>query len=77
MNIDLPNSPPVNPDTVFATVYEASTSGELGQKITRRGLYYEASLTDSDLLDQVMPNGSRLTGHFNNGDFTPGMKSNI
>ena len=71
VRIELPISEPVNPDSVFATVNEANASYELGRKITRGGLYYEASSNHPGFLEQVKPDGSRLTGRFNNGVFTP------
>ena len=69
VHVELPVSRPVKPASVFAAVNEASASYDLSQKITGGRLYYEASPQRPGLLDQVMPDGSRLTGHFNNGVF--------
>ena len=71
VRVELPDSQPVNPEVVFAAVDKASAAGTFGQQITRGGLYYEASKNRPGLLDRVMPDGSRLTGRFNNGSFVP------
>jgi len=71
VHIELPDSRPLNPVDVFAVVDKASSTGVSGQQITRGGLYYEASQSQSGLLDQVMPDGSRHTGRFSNGEFLP------
>lgn len=71
VRIELPESKPVNPDGVFAAVDKARSTGELGQQITRAGQYYEASQGRPGLLDRVMTDGSRQSGHFRNGEFLP------
>lgn len=69
VRVEVPESKPINPEQVFAEVDKASSSGQLGQQITRGALYYEASQSRPGLLDQVMPDGRRCTGHFSNGSF--------
>lgn len=69
VRIELPDSKPLNPENVFAAVDKASSTGKSGRQITRGGLYYEASQNRPGLLDQVMPDGSRLSGRFSNGKF--------
>lgn len=54
---------------VFAAVESANAGGQLGQKITQGYAYFVASATQPGLLDKVMPNGQRETGHFENGLF--------
>jgi len=68
VHIDIPKATSVKPEQIFAAVDKASATG---QAVSHGSLYYEASKTHSGLLDQVMPDGSRLTGHFTNGVFTP------
>jgi len=69
VRIELPDSQPINPQQVFSAVDKASSSGGLGQQISRSGLYYEASKSRPGLLDRVLANGSRQTGRFDNGIF--------
>jgi len=71
VRVELPESRPVDSEQVFAAVDKASGKKQSGQKITRGHVYYEASLSRAGLLDQVMPDGSRRSGHFRNGEFTP------
>jgi len=71
VQIDLPNFKPINASQVFAAVDEVNSAEQLGSAITRSTLYYEASLSRPGLLDQVMPDGSRQTGHFQDGKFSP------
>lgn len=71
VHIEIPATQPVNPENVFEMVDKASSSEQAGQQITRGVLYYEASKSRPGLLDQVMPDGTRLTGHFSNGSFMP------
>lgn len=59
----------IEPTEIFVAVDNASGNGQLGQQITRGNVYFEASLSKPGLLDKVMPNGQRLTGHFENGLF--------
>jgi len=54
---------------IFSAVEKARSSGQLGQQITRRRTYFEASLTMADLLDRVTPDGQRQTGRFENAVF--------
>ncbi len=71
IHIQIPASQPVNPENIFAAVDKASSTKKLGQQITRRALYYEASKSHPGLLDQVKPDGSRRAGHFSGGSFLP------
>ena len=71
VRVELPDSQPVDPEKVFAAVEEASSSYQPGNKITRGGLYYEASKSRPGLLDRVMPDGIRQSGHFIDGSFVP------
>ncbi|HEB86693.1 MAG TPA: hypothetical protein ENI68_06735 [Gammaproteobacteria bacterium] len=71
VHIRIPASQPVNPEELFAAVDKAISTGKPGRRITRDTLYYEASKSRPGLLDQVMPDGTRRTGHFNSGSFLP------
>lgn len=62
-------SAPVNPDEVFAAVEQARKDGSLSRAVNRARVSYEASLTHPGLLDRVLPNGHRDSGHFRNGEF--------
>lgn len=69
VHIEIPTTQPVDPENVFEMVDKASSKS--GQQITRDVLYYEASKSRPGLLDQVMPDGIRRTGHFSKGSFMP------
>ena len=69
VRIETPEMASVDPIDVFTSVNQKRGSGKLGQSITRNAVYYEASENRVGLLDQVMPDGSRKTGHFSNGEF--------
>ncbi len=69
VRVELPESQPINPEQVFVAVEEASTSYQLGNKVTHGGLYYEASKNRPGLLDRIKPDGARQTGRFENGSF--------
>lgn len=71
VRVELPDSQPIDSKKVFAAVEEASSSYHLGNKVTRGSLYYEASKSRPGLLDRIMPDGVRQTGHFENGSFVP------
>jgi len=71
VHVDLPESQPINPEQVFSAVEAAGSSGELGRQITHGGLYYEASKSRPGMLDRVLPDGTRQTGHFESGLFVP------
>lgn len=69
VQIDIAAPARVDPFNVFEAVNNARSAGELGKTITQAQTYYEASITKSGLLDKVMPDGQRQTGHFENGVF--------
>jgi len=71
IHVQIPVSHPVNPDGIFAAVDKANSTGKSRQQMTRATLYYETSKNQPGLLDQVMPDGTRRTGHFRNGSFLP------
>ncbi len=64
-------SAPVNPNEVFAAVEQARTDGSLHQAVSQARERYEASQTHPGLLDRVLPDGHRETGHFRDGKFVP------
>ena len=64
-------STPVNPDEVFTAVEQARQDGALRDAVSRSQVIYEASQTHPGLLDRVLPNGHRESGHFRNGEFIP------
>jgi len=64
-------SAPVNPDEVFAAVEQARQDGTLRHAVSRSQVIYETSQTHPGLLDRVLPNGRRHSGHFRNGEFIP------
>ncbi len=71
VRVELPDSKAVNADQVFAAVDKASLSQDPGKTISRDAPYFESSQSRPGLLDQVMPDGSRQTGHFKEGKFWP------
>lgn len=71
VHVEIAESKAINPEQIFTEVEKASASGQLGRKITRNALFYEASITHPGMLDQVMPDGSRRIGSFSNGLFLP------
>ena len=62
-------SEPVSSDEVFAAVEQARQNGALRRAVSRSQVSYEASQTHPGLLDRVLPNGHRESGHFRNGEF--------
>ena len=62
-------SAPVDPDKVFSAVDRARKNGHLRQAISKARVRYEASLSQTGLLDRIHPDGHRETGHFKNGEF--------
>ncbi|MEN8180656.1 MAG: hypothetical protein ABFS39_18825 [Pseudomonadota bacterium] len=64
-------SAPVDPDKVFAAVEQSRSDGSLHQAVSQARERYEASQTHPGLLDRVLPDGQRETGHFQNGEFVP------
>jgi len=71
VSVEVFTSKPINPKDVFAAVDLVNLTKTLGTQITRSALYYEASKSRPGLLDQVMPDGTRRSGHFSNGSFLP------
>ncbi len=69
VRVEVAVSKPVSPEQLFAEVDNASV--QLGQRITANTLFYEASVTRPGMLDQVMPDGSRCSGRFSDGQFLP------
>lgn len=69
VQVEVAASKAIDATHVFATVEDARSSGQLGQKITRGHVYYEASHSKPGWLDKVMPDGRRETGRFENGLF--------
>lgn len=45
--------------------------GTLTHSVTQAKVWYESSREQPGLLDRVMANGKRETGHFRDGQFTP------
>ncbi|MDH5181995.1 MAG: hypothetical protein OEZ39_13595 [Gammaproteobacteria bacterium] len=58
---------PLDPDEVFSRIEAQRTTPH----VSRGGVVYEASRTHPGMLDRIQPDGSRDTGHFHNGLFTP------
>ena len=71
VNVVIPTTPPINPQDVFFAVDKANATQTLGQQITRGSVYYEANKDRPDLLDQISPDGTRVSGHFKEGKFLP------
>jgi len=71
VRVELPDSPPINPEQVFTSVEEASSSYQLGHNITQGRMYYEASRSRTGLLDRVLPDSTRQSGRFIDGSFVP------
>jgi len=70
VRIDLPGTSSIDSQQIFTAV-ETNATQSTGSRITGGGVYYEASQNKPGLLDQVMPDGSRSTGHFEGGEFIP------
>jgi hypothetical protein len=64
-------STPVDPHAVFTAVERAREEGSLGAALSRGKVHYEASTVHPGLLDRVLPDGQRESGHFRNAEFTP------
>ncbi len=71
VQVNLLQSAPVNPSEVFDAVEDARADGSLHAAVSRAQVLYEASQTHPGLLDRVLPNGQRESGHFRNGEFIP------
>jgi hypothetical protein len=61
----------VDPDAVFASVRRERAAGSLPRRVTRAAVVYEASQTHPGQLDRVLPDGTRETGSFRDGEFHP------
>jgi len=71
IRIDLPETKPLDPDTVFAAVDQARESGQLAHTVSQASIQYQASPSHPGLLEQINPDGSRISGQFKAGIFTP------
>jgi len=69
IQFEIPPMKAIEPMSVMTDVDQKISAGQFSQSITRHSLYYEASKERPGLLDQVMPDGTRKTGHFKNGEF--------
>ena len=71
MKITLEETPEVNvdPSELFAALERDRDSGALSEAIAANSIRYQASSSQSGLLEQVHPNGQVLTGQFVNGEF--------
>ncbi|VAW96557.1 hypothetical protein MNBD_GAMMA21-1050 [hydrothermal vent metagenome] len=69
VQVEVAASKAIDSNHVFTAVENARSSGQLGQKITRGHVYYEASQSKPGWLDKVMSDGQRETGRFENGLF--------
>ena len=70
VRVVVPEKSPINSDDVFSDVEHYRADGNLGSDITRGGLYFEAGDRFGSVR-KVMPDGSRITGHFKKGEFIP------
>ncbi len=61
----------VPPHNVFDALERDRAQGTLKNKVTKAKVLYEASQSQPGLLDRVHTDGTRETGHFRNGEFTP------
>ena len=68
VRVEVPEVSPISADDVFSDVDSASESGKLGSDITRGRTYYEAA-GRYGTVQKVLPDGSRIIGHFKNGEF--------
>lgn len=71
LRVETTPSGPVDAEAVFAAVQSDRASGALADRVTRATVYYEASRTRPGLLDRVLPDGTRETGSFRDGEFLP------
>jgi hypothetical protein len=71
VTITPPPSKPIEPSDVFNKLDQDRKQGTLSHKVTQATIRYEASKSQSGLLDQIETDGSRQTGSFHNGVFTP------
>ena len=60
---------PVDPDAIFAQVAADRKSGLLADSLSGSGPLYGASKTHPGMIERVLTNGQRDTGHFRDGHF--------
>ncbi len=60
---------PIDPKALFAEVEQSRESGELSRSVSQAKICYEASQSKPGLLDQIHADGSRIPGHFYQGQF--------
>jgi len=70
VRIELKHTAAIDSNQIFAAVDSQSKDGSLAQKINSASVYYEASKLNPGLLDCVQEDGSRVSGYFQNGQFT-------
>ncbi|MFV1985130.1 MAG: hypothetical protein ACC657_16395, partial [Thiohalomonadales bacterium] len=71
IRIEMLDSKPIDAQQLFATVDKKSKDGSLANEVNQGSVYYEASKTNSGLLDCVQEDGSRQAGYFRDGKFKP------
>ncbi len=64
-------SNPVDPDEVIKETAQYRKMRDSAPPITQAPFYYEASRSQSGLLDRVKADGTREIGYFRDGEFTP------
>lgn len=60
-----------DPDEVFASLEQARQSGSLAQTVTTAQERYQSSPGRPGLLERISPDGRRVPGRFQNGEFIP------
>lgn len=61
----------LNPDSLLAELDADRQSGALSQRVSACTVRYQASVEHPGLLEQIREDGSRVLGHFENGQFQP------
>ena len=71
INVQPQKAEPVDVDAVFANLDANRRSGALSEAVSSATVRYQASTEYPGLLEQVHPDGSRVVGQFEHGEFQP------
>ena len=71
INVQPHTADPVDVDAVFATLDGNRDSGALSEAVSSASVRYQASVEHPGMLEQVHPDGGRVVGQFENGEFKP------
>lgn len=71
LRLETVSGQPLDTDDVFNAVEQMQKTGKLSQSVSNAPVRYESSSTLPGLLDRVLPDGSRESGRFQDGQFIP------